>query len=197
MIRAVRRLAVPLIAVTVLMLGMPGTQAHSSTYVYSGFCNGTTSNLTNQCLDLYRNIIGASQPLVTYNRNISGDSAQEWLPETVGYVTCGENGSYWPFGNHFLDCQYDGDSVAKLHLYESQSWCADFISDAGVLAKCTGVSGVDLVSNGYTMIDVYRTNQESSQENMTGCGNLCGVYLPANGGWLTTWSQWTQILFYQ
>jgi hypothetical protein len=64
-----------------------------------------------------------------------------------------------PFSDHQLNVTYSGDPIYTVDYDQASNRCADDSTSGSVfLEQCSGVTGIDYVSSGYSLINIAATN---------------------------------------
>lgn len=173
-----------LTAAAVLALGfsVPAAQSAQAVNVYILCYDKGHGN----CIDLYQGNSSSGTKIIEWPFN-SSDHAQQWFLEKVGSVS-GPNCT--PFDNCTYDRNNDGDAIVKVRWAYNSSMCLQNDGNHGgtVLEPCTGSWGVNWVAEGYSIVNVYLTNQRGPQQFLTAKGTK-GYQLYC-GDWLQGYSQW-------
>lgn len=169
--------------ITLGLIVFPSINAYADTVM--GVCEGdycwrTTDNYY-QGTEVY-------QQIALWNRDISGDTAQQWTLLPQGTVT-----SSWPFTNTGLDSTYYGNEVYEIAQYSSffNSYaCADddYQNLVGTNA-CTGVAGVYWVQDGSGhLVNVYQSDMAGDSQDLQAPSDYDQLYVTHVNNNTTKWS---------
>jgi hypothetical protein len=101
---------------SVVMFAHGGARPTHAATTYHGLCRYQVSG-NEICVDV-RTPIYTGETVYTHDRNILGDTGQQWGRRYRGSVCAGQascGGSYWPFRNHGFDQLYYGDGVFSFY----------------------------------------------------------------------------------
>jgi hypothetical protein len=119
------------------------------------------------------------------NENYTGVQSQNW--HYIPTNDCGDGAvnATCPFDIPEIDSQFFGDPIVEITSGQYSNRCVRDRGDGFMESnKCSGVSGVDFVKQGYSFINIYRTNNppnlSSNIAYMTG-GNANSTVADKNG----------------
>lgn len=98
-----------------------------------------------------------------------------------------------PFSDHQLNVTYSGDPIYTVNYDQASNRCADDSASGGLvnLQQCSGVTGIDYVNSGYSLINIAATNDNgdgSVECYLQGGGN--GVQLVIGCPFTEGYDQW-------
>jgi hypothetical protein len=100
-----------------------------------------------------------------------------------------------PFSDHQLNVTYSGDPIYTVNYDDASNRCAgDTTSGFVALAQCSGVTGIDYVSSGYSLINIAATNAngDGSVECYAEGGNA-GDQLAISCPFVEGYDQWADV----